>query len=595
MNPHHVKLLKKAHALERAGKSLEASIAYKAFLDQEPRHPDGWSDLAGQLIRLGQFDAALSACNAALALDPNHLSARINLGIILMRRDQLGESERHLRQALEAAPERVDAQLFLAECLLNKKNLDGAEQVLKVVQPGGPWAGTYAMLKHLHAELWAILGLALLEVQKFARAEEACRAALRIEPSNLMAKANLGSIQMAQGHLMEAERQIRLLLSEHPADANARLLLITCLARKGDLSLADREIEKILQQEPDNFVVHKSLTGTYYTLGRWDDYRAEIARYRTVAPTSAYLDYEESFADLIFGDMRRGWQRFEARLNIQKELRLNRRSFEQPAWRGESFEGKTILLWAEQGLGDTLMFLRYVPLVKALGGRVIVEAQPPLLDVAATCPGADVIIPKGAPWMPFDLQASLMSLPNLFRTELSTVPAEVPYLGVPEVVPHRQALQACLDQAGDATRIGLVWAGSPGHGRDFERSLPVAFLEPLGALPGVAWFSFQVGNQDIPPLPTLTTLAPLFENFSDTAYALNAMDLLITVDTSVAHLAGAMGIPTFLLLSYQPDYRWMLERSDSPWYPTMRLYRQPAYGDWESVVRQVFTDLTQEA
>jgi len=595
VNPHHVKLLKKAQALERAGKSLEASIAYKTFLDQEPRHPDGWSDLAGQLIRVGQFDEAQSACDASLALDPNHLSARINLGIILMRKDRLGESERHLRQVLEAAPRRMDAQLFLAECLLNRKNLDDAEQVLNAVQPGGSSAGSYAPLKHLHAELWAILGLALLELQRFSRAEEACRAALRIEPSNLRAKANQGSIQMAQGRLLEAERQFRLLVSEHPSDANARLLLITCLARKGDLRLADQEVEVVLQLEPNNSVVHKSLAGIYYTLGRWDDYRAEITRYRKIDPTSAYLDYEESFADLIFGDMRQGWQRFEARLKIQKELRLNRRSFEQPAWRGETFEGKTILLWAEQGLGDTLMFLRYVPLVKAMGGRVIVEAQPPLLDVAATCPGADIIIPKGAPWVPFDLQASLMSLPYLFRTELATVPAEVPYLGVPKEVPHRQALQACLDQAGDGTRIGLVWAGSPGHGRDFERSLPVAFLEPLATLPGVAWFGFQVGNQDVPPLPGLTPLAPLFENFTDTAYALNAMDLLITVDTSVAHLAGAMGIPTFLLLSYQPDYRWMLARSDSPWYPTMRLYRQPAYGDWESVIRQVIADLTQDA
>jgi len=594
LNPHHVKLLQKAQALERSGRTLDASNAYRAFLRQVPEHPDGWSDLAGQLIKLSRLEEAQEASESALALDPGHLSARINLGIILMRKDQLGESERHLRQVLEAAPRRMDAQLFLAECLLNRKNLDAAEQILTAVHPGGPSAGSYAPLRHLHAELWAILGLALLEVQRFPRAEEACRMALRIEPSNLRAKANVGSIHMAQGRLVEAERQFRMLLSEHPSDANARLLLITCLARKGDLVLADQEIAKVLQQEPNNAVVHKSLTGIYYTLGRWDDYRAEIARYRTVDPTSAYLDYEESFADLIFGDMRQGWQRFEARLTIQKELSLNRRSFAQPAWRGETFEGKTILLWAEQGLGDTLMFLRYVPLVKARGGRVIVEAQTPLLDVAATCPGADIIIPKGAPWVPFDLQASLMSLPHLFHTELATVPAEVPYLGVPEEVPHRQGLQACLDQACDRTRIGLVWAGSPGHGRDFERSLPSAFLEPLATLPGVAWFGFQVGNQDTPPLPGLTPLAPLFENFSDTAYALNAMDLLITVDTSVAHLAGAMGIPTFLLLSYQPDYRWMLVRSDSPWYPTMRLYRQPAYGDWQSVIRQVIADLTQD-
>ena len=232
MNPHHVKLLQKAQALERSGRTLDASNAYRAFLRQVPEHPDGWSDLAGQLIKLSRLEEAQEASESALALDPGHLSARINLGIILMRKERLAESERHLRQVLEAAPKRMDAQLFLAECLLNRKNLDGAEQILNAVQPGGPSAGSYAPLKHLHAELWAILGLALLEVQRFSRAEEACRVALRIEPSNLRAKANVGSIHMAQGRLVEAEGQFRQLLSEHPSDANARLLLITCLARK---------------------------------------------------------------------------------------------------------------------------------------------------------------------------------------------------------------------------------------------------------------------------------------------------------------------------------------------------------------------------
>ncbi len=595
MHGNHLQLLKKAQALDLAGKALEASIAYEAFLKREPKHADAWSDLAGQLLKLGHFDRAQAAGEASLALNPNQLSARINLGIILMRTDRLEEAERQLRSVLISDPHRTDAHLFLAECLLNRKDLEGARQVLAAIPPDGHADRSYPLLRPKHAELWAILGLALLEVQQFVEAGRACQAALLLEPSNLRAKANLGSIHMAQGQLDEAERQFRSLLADHPSDENARLLLITCLARQGAWPLAEREIEKVLQQEPDNFIVHKSLTGTYYTLGRWEDYRAEIARFRTLDPTSAYLDYEESFVDLLFGDMRQGWQRFEARLKIQKELRLNRRTFKQPAWRGEPFPGKTLLLWAEQGLGDTLMFLRYVPLVKALGGRVLVEAQPPLLEVAATCPGADILIPKGAPWVPFDLQASLMSLPSIFCTELSSIPAEVPYLSVPEEVPHRQELQECLDQAGESTRVGLVWAGSPGHGRDFERSLPVSTLAPLAQLPGVAWFSFQVGREEVPPLPNLTSLSPLFENFADTAYALSAMDLLITVDTSMAHLAGAMGIPTLLLLSFQPDYRWMLERDDSPWYPTLRLYRQASYGDWESVLRRLVADLTQEA
>jgi Flp pilus assembly protein TadD len=389
----HLKLLKRAQALDLAGRAQDASIAYEAFLRREPTHADAWSDYAGQLLKLGHFDRAQTACEAALALDANHPSARINLGIILMRKDRFAEAERQLRSVLSSDSHRTDAHLFLAECLLNKKDLEGARQFLATTPPAGLADGTYPLLKPKHAELWAILGLALLEVQRFAEAERACRAALLLQPSNLRAKANLGSIHMAQGQLGEAEGHFRSLLADHPSDENARLLLITCLARQGAWPLAEQEIAKVLQQQPNNFIVHKSLTGTYYTLGRWAAYQAEIARFRTLDPTSDYLDYEQSFVDLLFGDMRQGWQRFEARLKIQKELRLNKRTFKQPSWRGESFEGKTLLLWAEQGLGDTLMFLRYVPLVKALGGRVLVEAQPPLLEVAATCEGADILIP----------------------------------------------------------------------------------------------------------------------------------------------------------------------------------------------------------
>ena len=152
-----------------------------------------------------------------------------------------------------------------------------------------------------------------------------------------------------------------------------------------------------------------------------------------------------------------------------------------------------------------------------------------------------------------------------------------------------------MDLALDHTRIGLVWGGNPAHARDAERSLPVRSLAPLEAIPGVAWFSFQVDRREVPTLPNLVSLAPFLTDFSDTAYALSGMDLLITVDTAVAHLAGAMGIPTLLLLAFQPDFRWLLDRDDSPWYPTLRLYRQPSYGDWESVIRQIIADLTQEA
>ena len=594
MNPDHLKLLKKAQTLELAGKALEASTAYRAFLDLEPTYTDAWAGYAGQLLKLGQIEEGQKACDAALTIDPGHPSARTNLARALMRLDRLDECARHLRAVLALDPHRMDTQLLLAECLLNQRDMVNARKVLDGTNQPGAMAGKFARLRPRQAELWAIFSLGLSEAQNFREAIEACNIAIRIDPHNFTARSNLGSIWLAQGDLEQAEAVFRQLLVEHPRKEIIRLLLITCLTRKVDLVHLDHEVGKAVQQGPENLIVHQSVLGTFYNLGRWADYQAEIERFRKVDPASAHSDWEQGEIDLLFGNMRQGWERYEARLKLPVEAR-SQQTMARPAWNGEPFADKTLLLWAEQGLGDALMFMRYLPQVKELGGRVILETWPALMGVAATCEGADIVVPKGGPLPSFDLQASLLSLPWIFRTEISSIPDMVPYLNVPEEIPNRKALLERFASTQGSTRVGLVWAGRPDHGRDFERSLPASALAPLAAISEVAWFSFQIGRPEVPPLPNLISLGPFLSNFSDTAYALSGMDLLITVDTSVAHLAGALGVPTLLLLPFQPDFRWMLERDDSPWYPSMRLYRQPAYGEWESVIRQVVADLTQDS
>jgi Flp pilus assembly protein TadD len=594
LNPNHLELLKKAQALDLAGQAEKASAAYREFLVQEPKHAIAWADHAGQLLKLGHLEEARQACAAALAIDPRQAAALINLGCVLMRQAQLREAEAQFRVVLGQEPGRMDAKLLLAECLLNRRDLPNAKLVLDETRRPGAMGGRYAVLRARQAQLWAVLGSALFEQEQFEEAEAACQAALQLDPGNVSAQSNLGALRMVQGRLEDAETRFRRLLADHPGDESIRLRLISCLSRMGHLTLADQEIRTVLQQEPSDLVVHSGVMATYYDLGRWPEFRAEIERFRKADPASDYPDWEQSGLDLLFGDMAQGWARYEVRLKLPKEW-WPQRSFTQPAWDGGPFAGKTLLLWPEQGLGDFLMFIRYLPLVKELGGRVILQVPRTLMDLAATCSGADLSVPFGAPLPPFDLQASLLSLPWLFRTELASIPAEVPYLDVPDQVPHRRALLDCLNQAKGSTRIGLVWAGNPVNSRNLERSLPPAALAPLAALSDAAWFSFQVGREAAPPLPNLTPLAPLLGNFSDTAYALSGMDLVITVDTAVAHLAGALGIPTLLLLAFQADFRWLRERDDSPWYPSMRLYRQPAYGDWASVLRQVVADLTQES
>lgn len=376
MNPSHMKLLKKAQALDLSGKALEASVAYRAFLDREPKHTDAWADYAGQLLKLGNLEEAQRACETALEIDPHQLAACINLGVILMRRDRLDEAESQFRSVLRTDMRRMDAQLLLAECLLNKRDLVNVQKVLdETHQPGATYGG-YSALRSHHAMLWAIFSSALFEVYQFGMAEEACRKALQIDPRNFTAKSNLGSIRMALGDLEGAEGLFRRLVADHPREVTIRLSLITCLSRKGDLARVDEEIAAVIQEKPENLSVHKSVIGTCYNHGRWTEYKAEIERFRKVDPVSAHPDWEQSLVDLLFGNMRQGWERYEARLRLPAESKPQR-TFAQPSWNGEPFTGKTLLLRAEQGLGDTFMFLRYLPQVKALGGHMILEARPP--------------------------------------------------------------------------------------------------------------------------------------------------------------------------------------------------------------------------
>ena len=599
MHPDHMKLLKKAQALNQA-KDLEGAVeAYAAFLARDPKHPWVWADYAAQLVQLGRADEALAACHTALELDSQCLSARNNLGCILMWRDQLDESEQQFRTVLTADRKRLDVRLNLAECLLKKKDLSGAQKILDEAGPRALIDPTHARLNVRHAKQWADLGMALLGARSLEGAEEAFNRALQIDPTNFIAKANLGSIQMAQDDLDEAEACFRKLIPEYPARVDVRLLLITCLGRKGELDACDQEIAEVLRLAPDSFEAHQSIMGFYFSHGRWALCRTELERFRAIdslatGELNPRIEWEQSLQDLLFGDMPKGWDRNEARLRYQSEFRIDR-TFVQPSWDGGKFHGKTLLLWMEQGMGDGLMMLRYLPLVKSLGGQVILEVHPPLRSLATTCKGVDLVIPFGLPLPHFDLQASQQSLPYLFQTDLSTIPAEIPYLSAPQGVAPAPELEACISQVTGCRRIGLVWAGNPAHPRDYERSIQPATLAPLAAIPGVTWFSLQLDPPTLPPLPNLISLGPWLKDFTDTAHALLRMDLLITVDTAVAHLAGALGIPTLLLISYQPDWRWLLDRDDSPWYPSLRLYRQPTYGDWDSVIKKLVLDLTPKA
>lgn len=313
---------------------------------------------------------------------------------------------------------------------------------------------------------------------------------------------------------------------------------------------------------------------------------------KSSSPINHRREWNDSYLSLVRGRFPFGWDQFESRLMVPGVV-TPKRHFTHPRWDGQAFPGRTLLLHYEQGLGDTLMFIRYAPLVKALGGTVVFASQAQLSDLVATVEGIDQVVPKGTPPPPFDFHFPLLSLPWLFRTTLNTIPGPVPYLQLPSTVPNRASLAELLRPKEGQLKVGLAWKGSSDHPRDKERSVAPGVLSPLQDLPHIAWYGFQREEGIAQPFSSVCNLGPKLSNFSDSAFALQHMDLLITVDTAIAHLAGALGVPALVLLTHKPDWRWMLERSDTPWYPTLRLYRQPQPGDWKSVIQKIQLDLTQ--
>jgi Tfp pilus assembly protein PilF len=444
------------------------------------------------------------------------------------------------------------------------------------------------------AEGWADYGGLLMVLGRLEEAGEACAKALQIDRTCLSARVNSGCTLLRQGRLDEAKGLFREILAQAPARNDARGALGECLILQHAYDEARVVLGEMLQQDPDSLRAHQLLGQIFHRLGLWSEFREEIDRRRRAQPSCAYVAYELGYLSLLFGDLPAGWKGFEARWRVPR-LVGPKRDFPQPRWQGEPFAGKTLLLFHEQGFGDTMMFVRFAPMVKALGGRVLLEAQAPLADLVATCPGIDAVIPHGAPIPPFDLQLPLLSLPAVLQTGLDAIPAGIPYLHIPERVPNRAVIAQVLAAADRFNRVGLAWSGNSAYKNDEARSIPVDALRPLAALVNVFFFGFQVEPAEAPALPAFASLKPCLSNFSDTACALSGMDLVITVDTALAHLAGALGVPTLLLLPFSPDWRWMLGRDDSPWYPSMRLYRQSAPGDWDGVIRRMVADLADPA
>jgi tetratricopeptide (TPR) repeat protein len=523
-------------------------------LQARPKSPEVLLNYSLVLNMLGRYTEALATLDQVLSIKRRSVDAHNNRGAVL---ESLGRDQEALEafdRALDIKPSHVDALYNRASVL---RKLGRYEEGLKSFD-------RVLVLKPDYVKAHNNRGLVLDPLNRFEDALASYDRALAIDPKFIESHNNRGNILQKLGRHQEAVASYDQALALNPNYAEV-------LNNRGrSLAFLGRHVEAL----------------------------ANTSRAIAIKPTYIDAQWNESLLLLRLGEFSRGWKQYEWRWKRGEGLK-KLRTFAQPLWLGDApLAGKSILILHEQGLGDTIQLARYIALLAEQGARVIFEVQPPLKLLLSQLASASIqVIGHGDETPGFDLHCPLMSLPLAFGTELDGIPPATPYLKVSagqleawsERLPQRSGL-----------RVGLVWSGNPSHGDDRNRSIAFARLAPLFDTPNVQFISLQkepraADAELLAQEPRIADIGRDFGDFDDTAAAVAAVDLVISVDTSVAHLAGALGKPVWVLLPFCPDWRWLLDRADSPWYPTARLFRQPGIGDWESVLRQVGRELAQLA
>jgi tetratricopeptide (TPR) repeat protein len=575
-------ILENARRLHQAGKLVEAERLYQQILQGNGHDPEIWFLLGDALQGQGRLAEAVERYRQALQFQPNHVAARAGLGVTLASMRKLPEAVAELQQVIRLRPDFAQAHHNLGVALAELGNLDEAVMCLRqalILQPD-------------YAEARYNLGNVLVSQGKREEAVANFHRALELRPAYGEVYSNLGLALIDLRRSAEAVVYLQQGVRLRPVPESHNNLGLA-LADLGRFDEAEASFKEALRINPSYIDAHANLANLYKEQGRSEEALAgyQVALWlNTDAPST---HWNRALTWLQQGDFTQGWQEYEWRW---KRKQTPARAFRQPTWDGSPLDGRTILLYMEQGLGDMLQFIRYAPLVKERGGTVIVECPRFLIPLFSTCRGIDRIIAEGDPLPDFNVQAPLLSLPRLFKTTLETVPATVPYL-FPDsglVEKWRQRLPSA-----EEFKIGISWQGNPHHQWDRHRSFPLAAFAAVARLPGVRLVSLQKGA-GTEQLKTVSFEVIDFSQeldttsgaFMDSAAIIKNLDLVITVDSAIAHLAGALGAPVWLALAAIVDWRWMFRREDSPWYPAMRLFRQPKLGDWASVFERITAEVS---
>ncbi len=411
-------------------------------------------------------------------------------------------------------------------------------------------------------------------------AEKLCRQIRALLPVHGGALRLLSRLANQRGDESEALAWLEILVEIEPNAQDALIALAQGLKQSGGFEASRKLYERAITLAPEDSGLRVNYANLLQDLGRFEEALGQCVEAVRLAPAYPLARYNLGMAQLLEGDFAQGWENCEWRWKAEG-LGGSAKSLPAPAWQGEPLAGKTILLWAEQGLGDTLQFCRYAPLLKDRGARILLCAPRSLHPVLATLRGLSGLFAEGDALPPFDFHLPLLGLPRWLTPSQADIPACVPYLA--SLAERRDLWRQRLSHH-KGMKIGLCWRGNPHHRNDASRSLSLKTLAPLLEINSVSWISLQLDATKEERTGLAFDAAPFLTDFGETAALLDEIDLLIGVDTSAIHLAGALNRPVWTLLPFVPDWRWLRNRSDSPWYPSMRLLRQPSLGDWPAAI-----------
>lgn len=649
--PNHIEALRLSGMLEiQTGRYQEAVDLFDRAIAIDQSNANIYSNRGVALKNLKFFEAALDSYDQAIRVNPNYSEAHNNRGNLLHKMKRLAEALFSFDEAIRlkadyAEPHynrgnvlyelgKSDAALksYVQATLINPSYVDAynawgnLHQRMKRFEEALECYGHAIRIQPNHLDALNNRGVALKELGRFDEALASYDDVIRVSPFYAEAYSNRGITYQRLGRLAEAMADYDQAIQINPGFAQAYSNRGDALQELKRLDEALVNYEHAIRINPSFAEAYNNHGNTLRTLKRFDealasyghavsikaDYpdahsnkavllkelkrlveaRDSFDQALLIDPDFVAANWNQSLFLILTGDYLRGWEQYEWRFK-NEELKESYYKFPQLAWRGqEDISGKKLLIHGEQGFGDVIQFCRYLPYVKALGAHIIFEVTKPLVSFVSSLKCEMIVIARGEPLPVFDAYCPVMSLPFVFKTTVETIPSQIPYLYSDQIKVANWQRRLGLK---DRVRIGVVWSGSKSHANDMNRSLPLDKLLPLFSLP-VEWHSLQKEYQqsDLEALnqnPQILQHQNDLNDFADTAALIQCMDLVISVDTSVVHVAGAIGKPVWILLPYNPDYRWLLEREDSPWYPSARLFRQESFYDWTEVIQSVKDDL----